>query len=454
MSIPHIEDLDPLEFLHVIQNLGRMRATEKLDGSNMIVGCDDNGYLYTSREAKGHAKRCFLTHDWSLNAYDNAFRNAHAAVYLLQTYFYQYLQPGDQLEVEVLFGQQPNTILYGDSRIVLLKTLKGNPERTNKLFRRLMLEYPIRTFAPIIVCELGTIQTRMVWGTTTWYFDRVPELKQPIYTSEEIDLEIKDFEKRVNEHPSGTFDNKKQMRMFFAPHQHTIKELLLNQTVRFHKPVFQISQTDDPATFGIEGIVLLEPSTGKQYKIVDKSTFTLINQFNHLVRNQIKRTSNFDIHKHHSSFLTFYAGGAPYTQLSLYDDMLTKIANVLGVSNLNKYLQLTRNIKRFHTVDSFLSSWQCQNIEKIQKRVHIIVEDAMNNLVSAFDYFTNNHSTFNLVLKDGRTIRYSTEIVERTKLVFATVHQELVQMRNNIDKSVTLKDLAKAIYGKSFDALT
>ncbi|MNR88456.1 hypothetical protein D3C72_193940 [compost metagenome] len=86
--------------------------SEKLDGSYMRAGIDENGRFYTAR--KGSAVYYDFT-DWPDLAWTNYFRSAHIA--LEEVFFtlqqHNRVDPGDYLDFEVIAGEMPNSINYG-----------------------------------------------------------------------------------------------------------------------------------------------------------------------------------------------------------------------------------------------------------------------------------------------------------------------------------------------------
>lgn len=456
MSIPHIEDLDPKEFLYVLKNLSNMRVTEKLDGANLFVGLDERGCLYTSREGKGDKHKRLIMHDWSLNAYDNPFRAAHSAIYTSMSAFYRELQPGDQLEVEVLFGRQPNTIVYGDSRIVFLRMLKGDPKRGRELFRSLQVEGLTVVSCPVISSDVGRrcdpMKTKFGIQNSHWCFTFVPE----VYQTEipHLTTEIEQHQKLQEQHPINGFKTKREMRQFYRPLQLSTKEVLLTNLVRCHTPAFRTVQVDDTENFGIEGVVLYDPSSGKQYKIVDKSVFTIVNQFYHSVRNQLKRTTQFNLNVNKHLFAKFEADVGYSKGPCLYDVMLDRIAKIIELPNLAQYMQVTRNIKKYKTMEAFLGAWKTQNVHVLSSKIREVVQNAIVDVCLAYQRFVNAQNRFELTLTNGRTLRYTPAIIERSNLVFVTLHEDLLQMMRNVSKANTMEELARAIYGKSLNTLT
>src|SRR5574343_628072 len=108
-GITHIDDLPMDKFVELLGRLKSMSFTEKLDGSNLWLGLDDSGKMYTSREGKRtNAERVYSPDDWNLNSANNQFKAAHSALVKVEDKIKKVMKPGNQVELEVLFGAQPN----------------------------------------------------------------------------------------------------------------------------------------------------------------------------------------------------------------------------------------------------------------------------------------------------------------------------------------------------------
>lgn len=108
-SITHVEDLDIESFLRVIEKLHEFQAVQKLDGANLRVGLDEDGELFTSREQKG-GRRFYRESDFPKNSAYDGFKAAHAVVEKAEGYFLEVLVPGESINLEIIYGPQPNTV--------------------------------------------------------------------------------------------------------------------------------------------------------------------------------------------------------------------------------------------------------------------------------------------------------------------------------------------------------
>jgi len=114
-GIPHIEDLSVEEFIDWVENFydEKILAVQKLDGTfNLSVLKTEDGIQF-ARLAKGQAET-FTSGDLPKTAVYNALRGACAALETpaVREIFNKYLDVGEAIDVEVLYGDQPNTIRY------------------------------------------------------------------------------------------------------------------------------------------------------------------------------------------------------------------------------------------------------------------------------------------------------------------------------------------------------
>jgi hypothetical protein len=132
-GIAHLEDLDIETFLRSIEKLHELEAVQKLDGANLRVGLDEDGELFTSREQKG-GRRFYKESDFPRNSAYDGFRAAHAVLEKAEGYFLEVLVPGESINLEIIYGPQPNTVFYGKDNlnyIALLEMLPGDDPSVN-----------------------------------------------------------------------------------------------------------------------------------------------------------------------------------------------------------------------------------------------------------------------------------------------------------------------------------
>lgn len=455
-GIDHIEDLPPEEFIRAIRNISQMIASEKLDGSNLVFGFDTKGRFYTSREAKGGTDRAYSTNDYTSRAADNGFKAAHTALEKVAPKLKKDVNNGEAVEVEVLFGRQPNAIVYGSNYIAFIRAVPGDngemPDQ-NKI-RRLKdelindvveVEVPITTTSDGI--NIITAPQKLSWKFTSVSFIDGHHFKQV-----DVDEELSQFEEWIKTNPPTSFKTKKAFvdaaKQFMLP----IKEKFLNNVVRSLTPALRDSDVESSEDIGIEGVVLFDPQTGKQVKIVDKSVFTLINQFNYAIRNQIKGTSRFNLDNYKELYHTFEASLGVHGD-SIYNDMLKRIADVAGIEGLGHYMSITRTIKRFQSAEDFIKAWKIQDVNTAKSKIDSAITEGIKDLDAAKKRFDVEWKKYKLKLKSGKEISYTDEIYNRTLMVFAETRQEMNQMLSGVRNSQTLADLINNIFGKQLKSI-
>lgn len=453
-GISHIEDLPPEEFVHAVRNMANMIATEKLDGSNLIAGFDQTGKFYTSREAKGGTNRFYTVDDYSNRAADNGFKSAHAALQKIAPKLKKIIDRGEAVEIEVLFGRQPNAIVYGSNYIAFLRMIPGDNEEMpdQKKIKELNKEVggdEVSVEVPITTTEDG-INLKKEEYKFTWKFTSVSYVERHHFKHVDTGQELEHFETWLKANPPHTFKTKKAFleatKKFMLP----IKEKLLNNIVRTLKPALRDVDVGPSEDIGIEGVVLLDPQTGKQVKLVDKSVFTLINQFNHAIRNEIKgRGTNSANWK--DLYHVFDASISPHGS-SIYDDMLARFSNITGIPGLDRYMGITRALKKFDSPEAFIKAWRVQDVRQAKAGIEQGIQEGLDDLERARQRFEKNWKNYKLTLKTGREIKYTDEIYNRTMMVFAETRQEMEHMLGDVQKSQTLSEVANALFGKQLKA--
>jgi hypothetical protein len=183
------------------------------------------------------------------------------------------------------------------------------------------------------------------------------------------------------------------------------------------------------------------------FKLIDKSQFTIINQFNHAIRNEIKRTIRFNPHQNRHLFKTYNAT-VGYDEKPLYDVYLTKIAEILKLPKLNCALTLSRAIKSYKSRKQFYSAIDTPFIDKVVMNLMRTIHQCQQQAIDAVHRFVDEQKNYTLILNNGKEIKYSSDIISRTLTTFAEYHQELAEIYNKVSRSGTIEDVANALYGK------
>jgi hypothetical protein len=486
-SIEYLEDLDVKDFIDAIRNLHKSIVAEKLDGTALTFGLDDDGDFYTTRSGKGSSDKLFYkAADWGISAASNGFKATHAALKKHVDIIKTVMEPGDAMDVEIMFGRQPNTIVYGLDGFNYIAFLKSTPgtnkdlkvdqKKVKQLYRKLKDEKSdVRTINVDTTDGENLIQSPTV---TNWKFTTPEFIDTKHFDDVDVKGEIEKLEKFLNRKNEGMSEllhkdvtnyeaarmsltdvktslrsqakgfkediNDKIMDDFKLP----IKQQLLDKFIRTVKPKLQDRDVKPDEDLGMEGIVVLDPKTQKQFKIVDKDTFSTLNKFNYEVRNNIRgvvRSEDED---------------AP---LNLRGGLLgtakIRIARLFNMPGLGKGYTTKKVIAKFQgndadeTVANIADSLKDADYRAYKEKIEAIIKSTLKELQETLDNFKENFHDYKVRLENGKEVGYTQEVVRRTLLVFAETRQSLKRMQTKIEEAKSMQDIIIGMFGKSIKAL-
>jgi hypothetical protein len=469
-GIEHIEALPHKKFINAVKNIANFIASEKLDGSNLTFGFDSKGQFYTSREAKG-GDRFFHVTDYENVAANNGNKSAHEALAKMEPLIKTAMKDGDACEVELLYGKQPNAIVYGSNYIAFLRMIIGdNKEEPDqgkvKELGSTLKGKSVKIQVPIVSTNDG-VRLKKETVEHTWKFSSVSYIGGHQFKKVDVDKEMQEFEEWLKEkHPTGYSNGdllevklpsvpkgirpevKKAREEALKTAQHTfmlpIKEKFLDGVMRKIKPALRDIDVDPSQDIGIEGAVFLDPKTQQQFKIVDKDVFTIINQFNYAIRNQLKSATK---------------GRKPAGDASIgvegdiFNNMLAHIAGALGMPQLGHISGIKRTLRKYkgesqeETLHNFVSDFKTKDAGSLKTHVNAAIDGGLSQLDQALKKYNATRGNYKLKLKTGKEVGYSDEIHNRTLMVFAEMKKELQEMASKIERSKSLNDIAIALYG-------
>lgn len=479
--IKHIEDLPHRKFIDVIKSLSEYEITEKLDGVNLAFGVDEQGKFFTSRETKG-GDRKYTTTQYEDHPANNATKSAHEALKnmvcgleRIAPYMRDSLK-GQLVEVEVLFGRQPNAIVYGSNCIVFLRMIEGEQKNIDML-GHLLQDQTTTSLVYVTESRNGlTLDTHT--ELQTWRFAAVPRVITHDFAFAFVGA-VKDLQNYENwlgvtcgegwDFPNGDLVKlnlntvKKNDRPLLKALRNEalqknmefklrIKEHFLN-VLRTIEPELRDTDVEEWEDFGIEGVVLQHKETGEQFKIVDKEVFSAINQFNHAIRNEIKNTFGGGRQKFDEATLG--------RSCDLYNGLLENLAFLLGIGGLSKTSTIKRTLRKYkgESLDETLKNIAYEIARSMNREayehaslfkhaVQIIIDKHIKMLEQHLSEYQENRESYRLTLKTGVEIRYTEEIHRRTLLLFADMKEELTEMLDGVNDANTPQDIVLALYGK------
>jgi len=469
MSIQHLEDLPLNDFIGAVKNIANMHASEKLDGANLWMGLDGEGKLFTSREGKSkRATRFYSDEEYPNFAAYNGFRSAHAALMAKYDDISRIMQPDQMVELEILYGRQPNAVTYGaddKSYIAFLRGVNGTPDVIADQLSMALGGTSVKVSTNIIDTTDGE-DLEEAPTDVTWQFTGAQVIDPSKLKDVKLDKHLDELVKYLAE-PSGIKDLTnadlistslgsiskdirddaklkksaviaKIMTDFKLP----IKRELLDKYVANIKPALSAHDVTSDEDLGIEGVVLRDPTTGNLVKLVDKDAFTTINAFNHAVRNQISNVTK-----------TLDPDAPLEARGGITGVMKTRIADLLGNvelargSTAKRALEKVKGKNPVETIKNFSAQLEIDDFLGMKRKLLSIVQQAAADMRSMLNDFKENKDKFQLKLKNGRMIGISPEIEKRTLLVFAESRRNIVELFDKLKKTSTVAQVIAILYG-------
>jgi hypothetical protein len=471
VAISHLEDLPLAEFIKAVENIGLMKASEKLDGANLWMGLDDDGKLFTNRSGKRKGSKNFYSADEypHFSAY-NGFRGAHAALMEKLPDIKRIMQNGQIVELEILYGRQPNAITYGagdKSYIAFLRGVEGTPDVIADQLSMSLGGQTVSVSVDIVDTSDGE-NLSLDKGSISFQFtgaQNIPaeklkdvnlskhlnELKKYLEMPAGVDgVEATNYDILTKNLTSFTVDVRPQvkaarsiilasvMKDFKLP----IKRELLDNYVNKIKPALGADNVDKDEDLGIEGVVLRDPTTGNMIKLVDKDTFTTINQFNHSIRNQI------------SGVVKSLDQDAPLeARGGILGNMKIQIADLLGNRELSrgatakKAFLAVRGADAVETAKNFAANLDIQDFLGTKRKILALIGAANKQMKDLLADFKSNKDEYQLKLKNGKIIGISKEIEKRTLLAFAESLRNVNELFEKVKKSKSITQVVAILYG-------
>lgn len=476
-GIQHIEDLAVDEFIDTMRSFNDYEISEKVDGSNIQFGIDENGF-YTSREEFG-GKRVYDVGDYPINFSTTFMRSAHAALEQVLDILIDEggLSIGDRIDSEVLYGELPNAIRYTNesNRIILLRVIDGDAN-ISKL--RKSVDGKKVTVSLEVPYTLDGKEINTATETNVWSFEQTPIVSGDQISSSESMAEINelldelgDYLKKpsgigeysnsqilalpLNKRPDGvsaadwkelkeTIKEKKievQKEIYYedketgerSGYKTKIKDKLLNDLVRKTKSAFGPKIEDGG---WIEGVVLRHKKTGNLVKVVDKDIFTTIKDFLWKVRKELSENPS-SVNKIESFLGKLMAG------------LSSSIGHpALGTTQAKRYLK-SKGSTPEEILSNIASSFNYDNVKNYWVN---FISQQKDILDSKLDDYQDNKGALSTKVDFGdagvRTFKYDEEIDKRTLQVFSSLYKRLDDLESGVKSSTSAEDLVMLLVGK------
>ncbi len=479
-GITHIEDLSIDQFLEIIKNISEFYCSEKIDGANLWFGLDANGKFFTTREQKGRDKDPkYTASDYNMVSAYNGFRSAHDALQAKAAVIKKHLQPNDMVEVEIVFGKQPNVVKYstdGTNYVVLLRPVEGTPFARFTALAEALEDDEVSVQSKVVDTidgeNLTTARLPFKWSFAKNVSSKV---SNDLVSTKKLNSSIQKLEaflNQKNESISAIIGKDTNnfgvltLRLTGVPvkFRETVKlekEALSEKVlVDFKLPIKRSLMSDlarngsflsnklgkDPEDQDMEGFVL--SGSGKQIKLVDRDLFTSVNEFNFKIRNELNGiVMSDDLEASLES-----RGG-------IFGTCKIRIANLFDVRDLAKSVKArkifaaNKGKTALQTVENFAKSLKIRDFQQYRIKIAAILTDAENELKSKLDQFKLESADYKIKLKNGKEVDFSEESRKRTLLAFAELNKEIKELKQKIKAAKSLEEIIIAIYGRFIDEL-
>lgn len=448
----HIEDLPLQEFVAAVGELNKLPATEKLDGSALMMGRDSQG-IYTARD---DSRRFYSEKDYPVIAPYNGFRSAMDAITKVSDVLEGILEDGDVLTMEILYGDQPNAIQYGRDDKSYLILLSG---KVNEVYGALKgRDIPVRV-KNLTTSDGITLEETQV--DTVWEFSHPQAVDMsgvPMAKLTQLTEKLDGFLSQESPIPDMSNGDILSRPLTKVPKEQrpAVKlardeiTTVVNQEYRIPvKRILNEFVDNLPGNFGkddgtdnsMEGVVV---KRGDQLiKIVDKDEFTTINIFNHSMRNSLS-----GVVKSTEPDASLESRGGILGNLKILQADLLGNKDFARGSFIRKALEALPGETPEAKMAALAGDLEVSDYLGKRRKITALTEQAKVDVMTQLELYQTNWETYILQLKNGKTMRISEIVHNRTLLAFAETFRQLDTMLRNIHRCDDLVQLLTLFYGR------
>jgi hypothetical protein len=470
-GIPHVEDLPIETFIRMLKKFHELHAVQKLDGANLLIGRDIKGKIFASREQKG-GDRYYKPKDMPKRSAFDGFRAALAACLQVSDVLTSKLKPGQTLSCEILFGEQPNTVVYGKdglSYIAFLEPCLGD-DPTIELDQDLPTELAeilhkkrVTTIEPANDTTDGENVIRAP-KNVTWAFTSSDVVSPEVYKDIDMSGAIKELEKylkQANKEAYAQGDHLSNYDVMTGKEQKLSDERkavseevrekfklpIKNELLRMLKKI-KPSLAGQAGPIGSEGIIFKDLKTSEVFKVVDRDDFTTVNKFNYEVRNKvIGRIASSDPN------LPLEQRGGIVGNARVRCALLLGIPGIEIPGRAKRVLEPMAGSSKDQTLKNILIALQPLSFESAKRKMGAIITSAMHDLEDELDSFKEKGAESLIKLSTGKEVGITPEVRRRTLLTFADSREELMTLLQQIRVAKTKTDLVTPFIGRALDDL-
>jgi len=472
-GITHIEAMAIGDFIDAMRNFEKFEISEKIDGSNLVFGYDEEGF-YTSREGKGQQQRFRSEGEYEIGYQTMYRRSAHLALEKVLPLMERsgYLNVGDSIEIEILYGPLTNVVPHeGDiNRIIFLRPITGNPD--------------IKKLAELLEGHKANVQLKVPFtldGRTQqmrneaqwWEFTRTPTVDGDEFVQSEAFAQLKvklsklesflsadsgiaQFSNAeavslpLNKRPEGIdvaqwkeckLKIKELKKKLYTIGEDgkpqgfvwEVKEFLLNNLVRKIRSEFGPAIADGG---WIEGVVFRNTESGEMFKIVDKDMFMVVKDFLWQVRSDLSDKPK-----------------SVRTASSFAGELLVGLATSLGHPDLGTF-QAKRILRNAgSTPDEIIANLsKGSKFTEIQSYWVKFLQQMQGKFDKILDKYNKEKDSKELEVHD-RVFKYDGEVHYRTLQTFNVMNEMLDDMLQKTKSANSITDLYTLLVGRQLSSL-
>lgn len=447
MSIQHLDDLPATEFVNVISNFSNFTGSIKQDGANLWFGMDGE-QLYVSREGKSKsAKPMYAPGDFEDIAANDQFKAALIALQTVKSKIAAIIKEGENIEIEVIFGSQPNVVKYHDddnhATIMFLRSI-GTPSKdtitrlSNALRGHTVdVELPVKNSADGISI---TDESK----TVNFKFQSVEHFKLPdIKNSQQVTSAVQELQAFMVQPSEVSGTTNAELEVTKTSDEN--KRAKINCIVKMNelkgavKNAIMVAMSDD-GSLNKEGYVISSKTDDKIYKLVNKHHFTKINEF---------------FQKGRKTAIGVIMTTEPTADLQKRGGIVgivkIKISTILGRPDFARAQTVKKSLSELGTQD-FLKQFNISDLEATKIKINRAIDDGVKLLNVELSRLKNTKG--GSIEISGESVSYSDSVMSRTKIAFAEAFADLKKLKNAIVKSTSIEELISAVYGRFIDLNT
>lgn len=306
VSIPHYEDLSA-QAIYDSLNLS-WRASEKLDGSYILFGLDDDGRYFSRRKG---GSPCYVLDDWPDECWTATYRSGHTigSMVIEALVKENLISWGQNIGAEILHGELPNSTPYiyakASHGIVFITNMNFAP---NAEFSKFFSSFHCRFQACFNTSPDG-IKSEIKEEDQKWIVAINPLISH-LQIQARLSSHARSFKKILDhwfpktsnipgfsvlevldinlskKHVNCGSRNWNTLKKELAKERNALKEVFLSMVLMFKDIAYRVLVLEQPSSIGAgsfkEGVVV--SSDQGLFKIVDHETFRAANRFTHIIK--------------------------------------------------------------------------------------------------------------------------------------------------------------------------